>query len=518
MKRLAWPLLLALVVSACGERTSARTVAATEEPAANGRALACNPETTRRVEVEIDGGAVVRDSLPDTLYGFNMPWFEFVDGHLRAGGVRGEIIDWLRPFKGALYRYPGGSPGNWFEWRKAIGPAPDRPKQHSNYEVYAPVRFGFPELFAFLKQVDGKAVLTLNLNGPYKQPRDADWVARENLDLMRWVASADGAGCAQGSTCPVAYWEMGNEMDWSGFDWSADQYAQRVNRIVALGAKDFPEARWVVHGRSAPWEPLRRLDWHRWQTALASQVDARVMYAASHPYYDGTSVPESMEFIEGWLDDWRSKRGGKGFGLVTEHARWPSMPASGRWEDNWAETDNMDGAVSVCDMQLAMMGSPGIVGTNLHAIATYGPWRLFRWDKERDRVFPSPLYWGLRVLRAGTLDRLVKITPSTVEGRKSYAGSYDMRLLASRAADGRTSVMGVNRDARNVLLVLSYRNGAPISANVDFNWIAGTRSDDNVVGNERRIAMQTEPTTLAPGRAQSTWCVPGGSVFSIVDR
>lgn len=507
-------LLCGLLMAGCDRAGSEPAASSTSPPPAGSNAAVHGPAgcsaSTRVVTARVDVQQVLVPSRSAQIFGFNVPWQEFQDPYIRKGEVRAEVLEALRPFAGALYRYPGGSPANWFEWRKAVGPLGSRRPQHYNFGQHAVASFGYPEFLRFARQVDGTALLTLNIAGEHQRPRDDAWAQDNVLGLMRWMASPDGAGCVGGDGCPVRYWELGNEVDIEPYHWSAERYAARAAAIVPAAAKEFPQAVWVAHGKSAPWdgEPAAR----RFNDELARLLPQQIRLSANHPYYDGIDIPTAKRYIDEINESWSRRRPGAA-ALVTEHARWPGMPLIGKWEDNWAEADNISGAISTADFQLAVMADPKVLATNLHTISAVGPWKLFRWDRRRDRIFASPLYWALRVLRDDLRRDVVAVQPALVPGR-AYGGGYDMRLLAMSDGGANGTLLGVNRSSRPVRLDIDwqgFRPGEPGS----MRWVSGQLSDDNTVGQEQRVMMQRWDGRLPAGRQRSAWCIPAHSVFAV---
>ncbi|TAK80020.1 MAG: hypothetical protein EPO12_09250 [Aquabacterium sp.] len=514
--RLAAAVLACAGLLGCSRETTAQAGAPAGEralPATESAPSQC-PAPSRRVAVKVDAGSVLRERIPAGIFGFNVPRREFRDGFFRDQAVRPEVVEWLKPFAGALYRYPAGTPANWFEWRQAIGAARSRTTQYDNYGQTQPVEFGYPEFLGMISKVGGRALLTVNLSGPYERPQDEKTAAAEVLGLMRWMQSKDGAGCVSGAACPVAYWEFGNELDWPPFNWTAKQYAGRINATVATVGQVFPDVQWIAHGKTAPWDPASER-FKGFDNELAALTDKRVEGVATHAYYDGYSVPDVKAHLDSLLDAW-AKTHAHAWAVVTEHARWPSQPLIGRWEDNWAEATNLDGALSTADFQLAVIADPRVVGANLHTISTEGPWQLFRWQKQGDRVYPSPVYWALRTLREGMQDKLVRIEPALVPGRGYHAG-YDARLVATASAQG-SSVMGVNRSGQALELVIDWQGYVPRTTQAELRWITGAKDANNTDEAPDRVRMLSRQVELPAGRTRSTWCIPERAVFSIVER
>src|SRR5262249_53336487 len=132
-------------------------------------AQSCDSPDARTVRATVTLDDVRRSNMPLELFGFNVPWRDFQVSYYKSGTVRPELVDLLKPFKGASYRYPGGSPSNSFEWGAATsGPLDKRTPIHADYDRFAKAEFGPPEFARFVQSVGGRAILTLNLIGPYK--------------------------------------------------------------------------------------------------------------------------------------------------------------------------------------------------------------------------------------------------------------------------------------------------------------------------------------------------------------
>ena len=94
-----------------------------------GAYAACDPSMARQDVLDVRSASnatvtvctdvVLREELPDTLFGFNVMHYHFErdiwDG--RKQEVPASVMEYLEPFDGALFRYPGGLVSN----RKAQG-------------------------------------------------------------------------------------------------------------------------------------------------------------------------------------------------------------------------------------------------------------------------------------------------------------------------------------------------------------------------------------------------------------
>lgn len=482
---------------------------------------ACEQPDALKLRATVSAGQVVRANVPRELFGFNVPWRDFQMGYVRdQDEVRPELIELLKPFKGALYRYPGGTSSNWFDWGEAShGPREKRIALHADYERYAKADFGPDEFARFVQAVDGRAILTANLMGPYKKPLSPADLKAPGRQFAEVVKRTPGFGCGGGKGCRVMALELGNELDWEPYRIGATEYVERSEAFLDGASAVLPNAVWVAHGRSAPWG-LKPEDTAAFNKELARALAPRVQGFAIHPYYDGIDVPSAIGYVRNFGDTWKAVRPDAQV-YVSEHARWPAEPPKGskaRWQDNWYQASGLGGAISTADFMLAMMPMSNVVAANWHALATQSPWQLVRRDPATSRLFPSPVYWGLRVLRDAYLDDVVKLDYQPTKETK-YTGGYDQRLVAMRGADGKVSVLGMNRAQQPVLLDIDWAPGARRAAGrAQLRFItAESNRVDNDVEQPRKVEMQTQAASLAADRKRSSWCVPARSVFSIVE-
>ncbi len=470
---------------------------------------------------------MVRDNVPRALFGFNLPWADFQKGFTEDGKVRADVLAWLKPFAGALYRYPGGTPSNWFEWQKSVGK--DRPKQVFDYDQAYQATFGIDEMLAFMNEVNGRAIFTFNLQGPHKQNLDDDWVVQNSMSWMQHVKDSKLAHCQNmaSADCRVAYWEMGNELDMSG-RWQSKSYGARVQAVLNAAQDKFPEARMLVGSQTSPWgrNPNQEKDFDQQVVrqmvgsdarqklkarALADQpaeINPNIYGVAFHVYYDGQDVPTSMSWAGRLHNQWLQQGHEAGTRsndaanpgnhiVVTEHALWPGTPANGNWDQALALASGGQGAVSTADWILAAAGTPFIEGMNWHAIEVGAAWRLFRYvppaNGKAAQVFPMPVYWAQRTLRDAWLDDLVKVTPIRTGRVANYA--YGLRLAAMRSNDrSQTSLLGVNRSTQPVLLQIKWP-GAAGKLNM-LSTEAGQRLAENTPEAPNAITQKQSQLTL----------------------
>ena len=467
------------------------------------------------VEAVVDFSTVVRSETPPALFGFNVPWRDFQVGFWRQGRVRPELIDLLKPFAGAGYRYPGGTPSNNFDWTQTRGPLASRRPVHADYGRRVPVEFGLAEFADFLRLVDGQAMLTANLTGIEDSTPSLEAMKPDAMTFARQVRAEFDWPCKNGASCRLQALELGNELDWPPHRLSGRAYADRANAFRSEVNSQFPGITWVAAGRTAPWEkkgePVDEFN----RTVLMAMGDG-VGGLAIHPYYDGIPVPDALRYVRRYADavNQVTPRGGV---YVTEHARWPAKPIAGDWRQNWYTTTSMGGALSTSDFLLGLMPMSTVKGAHWHALSAAGPWQLVRVDPATDKLVPTALYWALRVLREGFLADVVDLR-YTATNQSGYRGGYDQRLIAM-SGSGTRRILGVNRGQVPLLLKVSQSAKAGPLVAEKLRWV-GAESVDEQNLPEAPTRIQAKGRSISPSDqpGDAAVCVPPLSVFSLTLR
>lgn len=484
-------------------------------------------EHSQQPLVEADPDEVL-GSIPATLFGFNIPWMNFQLGYWRNNEVRPEIIQWLKPFRGAVYRYPGGEVSNWFEWEKAVGPSASRADQYTKFGPRK-AEFGFDEFLDFVKAVNGVPLVTVNVKGTKATHWDDTQAVRVNTKWVQHSIQREGSTavggrlefCQDGHECPVQWWELGNELDWGKDAWSSERYVKRA-RAVGLAMKEVdPAIRLIAHTASSPWNKKRFVDGGagEFDREVGQGLGDVVSGYAYHAYYDGISIPAANRHMENIINNVGALAGGQSPAIfITEHARWPNKPAVGDWKDVWGNTGNVGGAISAADYLLSQMVIPNVRAAMLHSLGARGPWQLFYLDSRNDRVYPNVVYWGLRVLRQGLLDESLRVRVSS-PNTSGYRGGYDVRAVFMREKAGqRYSLMTVNRSnsEKRTRLVIPKWAGRSFNArqyyitDTDINAANAVGQKDRVVMRDRAVAIQFDAA------GQATVKLPPFSVSSVV--
>ncbi len=158
-------------------------------------------------EISIDASRVIR-TIPPELFGANIEWTMNMQGIWLAekNCIDPEILQLSKESGLALFRYPGGTGADYYDWEKGIGPAASRQQQRRVISEGSEVNlFGTDELLSFCEKLEAKAILTVNLITESSE-KAANWVAycnRQNdYQASRKVPSA---------VQKIAFWELANE-------------------------------------------------------------------------------------------------------------------------------------------------------------------------------------------------------------------------------------------------------------------------------------------------------------------
>lgn len=462
------------------------------------------------LQIKISPDVITRQSIPKELFGFNLPWRDFQNGYFRHSQVKNEVIRWLLPFEGALYRYPGGNVSNWFNWRNAIGPEEYRSANLADFGQKSQVRFGLDELSKFIKQVNGKVIYTINMYGDFQEQKSINEIAQENLDLFNYIKNTSSFKCVGGENCSIIAWELGNEVDLPPLSWDTTMYIERSTKILDLLKIKYPEMRWVASGKTSPWD-ARSKDYTSFNNDVAQSLGSKIAGITIHPYYDGINIPSAISYTNSYATV-AAKFIPNGKLYITEHARWPKVPETGDWSQNWHQATNIGGAISSADFILNIIKDERIAGANWHALGLSGPWQLFRLDRKTDHVYPSPVYWGLLTLRKSMQDNLVH-TDFKDHRKPFYSGGYDTNIISTISKKGDLiGILGINRSPTYRKFIINLNSRTKKFGTGSLQLTSGKTSDtDNTDIAQSAITMLT--TTINP--EETSHCIPPFSVFSI---
>lgn len=143
------------------------------------------------------------------IFGSNLEWFNNGGGLVDADvqGLSSSLVSLVGQQGNTVYRFPGGTLSDYYDWRNGTGPFDLRPTTaHPTDSGSSTHYFGSPELFTFLKSTSGEGMITVNA-GTGTADLAANWVAYANLPEHAERA-ADGHVEPMG----IKLWEVGNEL------------------------------------------------------------------------------------------------------------------------------------------------------------------------------------------------------------------------------------------------------------------------------------------------------------------
>ncbi|MFY9479598.1 MAG: hypothetical protein WAQ08_18310 [Aquabacterium sp.] len=404
--------------------------------------------------VSVSSLSVLRKIEPH-FFGFNMELMEFQSGFENEKPMQ-ELIGWMKPFSGAIYRYPGGT-GNYVDWRDIVGPVKDRKKR--KYAAWMAPRvatFGFDEYRSFLKSVGGVGWYLVNMQGTIESEEPID-----NLTKGATAAAKYVSGGAQKDLPSVNFWELGNELERPPFLWPLEKIADRATKTAqALKSGGAVNARFIMLFQEFPAQQKRGISAKKFNQNLFKALKPINVELGFHVYYDavpsGLSMPEYLNRVCQGIADVAEVNDGKRVNTwVTEHARVPEGAFDKPdWKELWPQTANLQAAIGVADFYIAAASVPEISGAFIHALhAMGGPWPMFH-KNSSGSLKPSVIYWSARMLRDSYLPNVLQ-TKSTSSNESDYRGGYDVRsIVLMDDAKTNFSVWAVNRDRRLARLTL----------------------------------------------------------------
>ncbi len=438
-------------------------------------------KTAAKIQIEVDSEAVVREQLPKELFGFNINYMSFQNQlwDKKAAQVYPAIVDSLKMFPSAIYRYPGGLVANSFEWDQSVGPASNRAKQETIFK--SPPQqalFGLDEYLHFLQQVDGRFLYVLNLVGkdpknPLQEAGEQD-VANKNRALASYIIGkiAD----------QPRYYQLGNELDRSKYEWDANKYISRSRKTIDAIKSVDKDAHFVAFLRDFVWK--YKNDKSRGESAPNAYMRAiltglpEVTDYSLHHYYNGKRTDGKSRSVAFWLKlleksivDYRAIRGTDPNIWITEHARqMSSEKASSDLTSQYVS--NLGGALSTADYMIAIAQIPQIKGAVWHGLNA-GPWQLFDASVRYKDLRPRPIYYGLRALHEMGLPMVLN-THTSSTNISGYESGYDVRAVAFKDKSGdKLGLWLVNHSAKVQKANLRYMPLASRDVVLERFYIAG---------------------------------------------
>jgi alpha-N-arabinofuranosidase len=444
--------------------------------AAYGKTLDCI------VDVGKDLGGVDR-----RIFGTNIEWFNDAGGlGTSDASAYQNLVNLARNEGVSVYRFPGGTLSDYYNWRDGIGPRERRPvSKHPTDSGRSPNNFGSPELFRFLQQTGGEALITVNA-GTGTPADAAGWVAYAN-DADNSQRRADGFPQPVG----VKLWEVGNEIYLPDQPFTKkvgvtpEVYAQRFVQFAdAMRAVD-PSIKVIGIGvtkyRDDPYNP----QYPQWTEKLlqtaADKIDMIAVHNAYFPAFTSVkhapvadvyralwaspeAVDRSLSSLDALISRYERKRH---IGIaITEWGPVFSNPIPFIGDFEWFD-------------HVKTLGSGVYVGRLLQVFMSHPRVELANYFKFTDRTFcawvnyegqPKVPYWVFKLYARNSGDRRVQ---ASVNGPEFNVPAFDsmfpeehvseVTVLATRASsDGKLYVNFVNRSMTNIHKInVDLRNFVP---------------------------------------------------------
>jgi alpha-N-arabinofuranosidase len=237
------------------------------------------------ITCRIDASKTLR-TIPRTLYGTNLEWFNRANGMVKADGT----IDpkWLELARAQgidNVRFPGGTLSDFYHWRDGIGPVNKRPvTEHPTDTGRSPHVFGTPEFLRFCQAIGARPLITVNA-GTASAQEAADWVAYCNQPHHP-ERKADGIAQPAG----VKLWEIGNELYLPGnptdkkiITIPPETYATRFLEFAAAMRSVDPSIKLMGIGSANAYAVP--LPYPEWSEVLLKKAAGEMDYIAVHNAY-----------------------------------------------------------------------------------------------------------------------------------------------------------------------------------------------------------------------------------------
>lgn len=427
---------------------------------------------------------VIRDLEP-SFFGFNLEWVDFQQDMFdrNANQVWPNVVEWMKPFAGAVYRYPGGTGSNHLDWHDTVGPQSSRPKKQ-RVDWLGPIaaQFGFDEYLDFVKKTNGTAWVVLNLNGDYAKEGDHASLAKSAADWVSYANRAKLEGMPE-----VLRWELGNELD--RYKWKPNKYVQVANQTMKAVLASEPEAKFVSLLQDYAFH--KEYSVSQYDSILMNELTPKVNDYAHHLYYEEQSwgsVFERMSYVCKSVEDAHKAKIDSPSIWITEHAKGEQVQD----KRNWIKTSNLEAAIVEAESYIAAAQLPEVKGLFLHSLGTsHGPWPLFN-SGMREELRPSIVYWAMRILRDTMLP---KVLASQVASRNEEGsiGDHDVRaVVLTDAQQLQYVVWAVNRYGQVSKLAVKIPALSGKAMHAYFTYI----SDSNKLANNFLVADNVVPQHL----------------------
>jgi len=340
-----------------------------------------------------------------------------------------------------------GTDSQGFRWKMAIGPMEERQEQKvQGNDRTGKKRFGPVEWIQSTLAIDPRAkfVYVFNMRRDTVQDR-ADLVEFLTGDGqtnpnggINWAAKR--VECGMRDPVPDIIWSLGNELDWGRrrANYPPEEYVELCRETIAAVRAVDPDARFVAHVASAPWNPAygqAGKDWRDLHRAILRELGDDIDFLDFHCYYYGMASSKMEDYMDAIRDDTRAITGSDRIKLlITEHGMWMgSIP-----------THSLKGCLATAQFINRCLAREEVVGANYHNVSA-GPWGVIYRGRETGKLYTTGILDMIRVLNEGVGDQVVF---SSVKGERCDPRRNDISftVTAMTTPEGLNLIL-VNREA-----------------------------------------------------------------------
>ena len=250
-----------------------------------------------------------------------------------TGGIRNELVDYMKRLKPSVVRWPGGCFADSYNWRDGIGPRDSRPCRTNFWandshlwpvadgpQKYEPNHFGTNEFVRFCRLVGAEPYFAVNARS--LPARDFyEWVEYSNAPAGMTTLSRARDEAGDREPFNVRYWGIGNESWGCGGNFTPQEYATLFRQFTAWAPEYGKDLSFIAAGPNGG-----DIDWTRGFFSKLTERDKRLLrlvYGWALHYYCGTTGKgQAIDFT---TEDWYEllRRADRMEQLIRDH--WAAM-------------------------------------------------------------------------------------------------------------------------------------------------------------------------------------------------